>query len=525
MKYLAFFYGTSVAGARTGDKGGGMQQIVCAALLWLGAFAFIGAPISQADPLSRASVNSAWLEHRAGFGEMVALSRAIFSSSQVKSLMRNPSFQLAFHSVLSTPEIKTIRFQTHYRGIEVIGAQAAYHKGSSGGQLQLSTREFDIETLPTLTQEEALSLVRAWSQDREPSGDALLRILPSEDPEVSETRLTYWVTVEASTSLEAADFVIDAHSGEWIAEIPQVLTIAPVDVFSAEKVLSRHINPVSGAPIELPMEQLVQVGENGVLIPDADDSALHAIYNAEETLKYFKHQHGRDSYDNRGGKLITVVHVGRNWPNAFWNSERKMMAYGDGDGVEMTNMTLALDVAGHEMTHGVVSETANLLGFGESGALNEAYADFFGKMIEAKDDWLMGRVIYLNQDGTKGIRNLKNPESLQASYTDEQGRDVSKPYPSNLNDKWIARGTCRAGLNDMCWVHVNSTIASHAAYRVLQTIGKEKTEKLYYTVLTHYLTARTGIRNSFEVTIAACQLIYDTRTCDAVKKTFVDLGL
>ena len=77
------------------------------------------------------------------------------------------------------------------------------------------------------------------------------------------------------------------------------------------------------------------------------------------------------------------MHTGDSYDNAFWDEEHSYMAYGDGDGDgEISgSFTLALDIVGHEMTHGVTADTAKLIGSGESGALNEAYSDFFGIMI------------------------------------------------------------------------------------------------------------------------------------------------
>ena len=57
------------------------------------------------------------------------------------------------------------------------------------------------------------------------------------------------------------------------------------------------------------------------------------------------------------------------------------MTYGDGDGVNYGPL-VSLDVAGHEMSHGVTENTAGLTYSGESGGLNEATSDIFGTMVE-----------------------------------------------------------------------------------------------------------------------------------------------
>uniref|UniRef100_UPI0013D3529C M4 family metallopeptidase n=3 Tax=Pseudomonadota TaxID=1224 RepID=UPI0013D3529C len=75
------------------------------------------------------------------------------------------------------------------------------------------------------------------------------------------------------------------------------------------------------------------------------------------------------------------VHYSRNYNNAYWSDACFCMTYGDGDGTTLRPL-VALDVAGHEMTHGVTSRTANLTYSGESGGLNEATSDIFGTMVE-----------------------------------------------------------------------------------------------------------------------------------------------
>ncbi len=96
-------------------------------------------------------------------------------------------------------------------------------------------------------------------------------------------------------------------------------------------------------------------------------------------------------------QLISTVHLGKKYNNAFWNGEQ--MAYGDGDGQVFIRFTKSLDVIGHELTHGVVTHTCNLEYHDESGALNEHFADVFGSLVKqwkrkhtaAKADWLIGR--------------------------------------------------------------------------------------------------------------------------------------
>ena len=106
-----------------------------------------------------------------------------------------------------------------------------------------------------------------------------------------------------------------------------------------------------------------------------DGAAVDAHANAQKTYDYFKKTFGRNSVDNKGQQLISAVHVNTNWNNASWNG--RTMSYGDGDGILYHNFAGGLDVAAHEMAHGVTQHTANLIYRNESGALNESMSDIF----------------------------------------------------------------------------------------------------------------------------------------------------
>ena len=115
--------------------------------------------------------------------------------------------------------------------------------------------------------------------------------------------------------------------------------------------------------------------------PVTGDAAADEAYNGSgDTYDFYSKIHGRNSLDNHGLKLTSTVHVGNNFNNAFWNGAQ--MAYGDGDGVIFRRFTKSLDVIGHELTHGVVSYTANLVYHNEPGAVNEHFADVFGTLVK-----------------------------------------------------------------------------------------------------------------------------------------------
>lgn len=142
--------------------------------------------------------------------------------------------------------------------------------------------------------------------------------------------------------------------------------------------------------------------------PQMDEYATDAHWGSEMTYDYFFEEHGRNSIDNAGFQLNSYVHYDVAYDNAFWDGSR--MTYGDGSG--FFSPLTSIDVAGHEITHGLTTFTANLVYSMESGALNESFSDIFGTAIEnygrPEDwDWLIGDDIGL----TGPLRSMSNPNA------------------------------------------------------------------------------------------------------------------
>jgi len=138
-----------------------------------------------------------------------------------------------------------------------------------------------------------------------------------------------------------------------------------------------------------------------------DQYATDAHWGAEMTYDYFFNQHNRNSIDDAGFALNSYVHYDVNYANAFWDGTR--MTYGDGDG--SWDPLTSLDIAGHEITHGLTTFTADLNYSAESGALNESFSDIFGTSIEnfarpSNWNWLIG------EDIGSAIRSMSNPNSF-----------------------------------------------------------------------------------------------------------------
>ena len=469
---------------------------------------------------------------------------------------------LALEAVVSGDLVETTKVRHYYNGVEVIGSMAFHHRGRAGTSVRNAIRHFNLDTTPALSQEEAVSIARGTAGDRALISQPTLKILPMDE---GAARLVYWIELNASGSDEARDVIIDAKSGDVLADLSKHLDLAPVQIYDATKqgveltmvpgadgrslqsckladlstgqvknLTAKECDAFTGQgycqvildgdPVMVTPASCKRVATNGVPTQGADASGRRANDNSLKVLNYFQGRLGRNSYDGRGSALISVVHAGRGYENAHWDIQNNQMVYGDGDGKELGDFTLSLDVAGHEMTHGVTAHTARLLGMGESGALNEAYSDFFGVMIAGAKDWAIGRTLFLNPAQAKGVRDLQDPHKLTFRKRNDAGTVVSLPYPASMQEKVASPAKCDR-TNDNCWVHINATIPGHASYLVFQAVGQEKAEKLYYATLTQALTDKDTIASAAAATKKMCRQMFDALTCNKVDGAFKQVGL
>ncbi|HLK14520.1 MAG TPA: M4 family metallopeptidase [Fimbriimonadaceae bacterium] len=202
--------------------------------------------------------------------------------------------------------------------------------------------------------------------------------------------------------------------------------------------------------------------------PVKDDAVNQAYDGAGDTFQFYLTVFQRNSLDDRGMPIISSVHCGDHWNNAFWNGSQ--MAYGDGDGIVFQPLTGDLDVIGHELTHGVESHESNLEYQGESGALNEHFADAFGSMVKqwklgqsvTAADWLIGGDIVVPGPTRRALRDMRNPGT--AYQNDPHLGD--DPQPASMSDPKFYRGT-----QDNGGVHINSGVPNRAFAEAAIAVG------------------------------------------------------
>ncbi len=243
--------------------------------------------------------------------------------------------------------------------------------------------------------------------------DDVLRRFGS-DPELSdELRQSFHHTAELSRQVRA---VRDQHAA---------LTLTAISL------------PFPKPPIPVPVPHVLPPGlvfdcHTGTTLPgapvanpgsSADATAKRAYVEEEAVARFYWDVFKRDSIDGHHMTLISSVHYGVKFNNAFWNGTQ--MTYGDGDGQVFVDFTLGDDVIGHELTHGVTQHSLGLSYSGEAGGLNESMSDVFGSMFRqwekkqtvAQADWLIGADIMgpvSKQKGYTCLRNMAHPKDPHA---------------------------------------------------------------------------------------------------------------
>lgn len=255
---------------------------------------------------------------------------------------------------------------------------------------------------------------------------------------------------------------------------------------------------------------------------DYHRAAVDAHYNSEMVYEYYLREHNRNSIDGKGMAIVSTVHYGEDYNNAFWNG--KQMTYGDGDGSYFISLSAGLDVAAHEMTHGVTTHSAGLVYRNQPGALNEAFSDIFGALVD-EDDWEIGEEIMAPEaiaSGRTSLRSLENPGKFQVNQQYWPYGDGSGKYPSHMDEFYDLP------LNlDNGGVHVNSSIINHGAYLAGEKIGKQKLGQIYYRALTVYLTPMSDFKDARYAVIQAATDLYGEGSAEvkAVTDAFDAVGI
>ena len=462
--------------------------------------------------------------------------------------------------------------QTH-QGVPVFGGEAIVHLDAATELEAQPTTDtlvpnVSVSTTPGLTAGDAVGLAKAHYKVKK-GCDECLTDVPQADLWVlrheGEDHLVYRVQLSRLDGTENTSepvYFIDAHTGALVWSYDNLQTQAatgtgvslysgtqPINTYKSGtsyymEDLSRSVGTFDNRNSAKINAMLGYINNYGTMyrFTDADNfwdaatakAGVDAHYGAGKVYDYYLSVHGRNGIDGAGGPrtltsingstaLITsIVHFGKSYNNAFWSSTKNQMFYGDGDGVNFSSL-VALDICGHEMTHGVTSRTANLTYANESGALNESWSDVFGAMVElyargqeTPSTWWIGE-----DANTPGIAG----DALR--YMDTPHRADNYGYTANDDpDYYTERYT---GTSDSGGVHINSGIPNHVFYLLAKGgthahvagapvvgIGADKAAKIWYKALTTYMTSSTNFAGARTATMNAADALYGVGSAESV---------
>ncbi|MFO0994914.1 MAG: M4 family metallopeptidase [Hyphomicrobiales bacterium] len=252
-----------------------------------------------------------------------------------------------------------------------------------------------------------------------------------------------------------------------LTKITQQTSLAVATLAAAPTVTvydCNHTQTLPGAPVTNP-------GHAG------DATAKRAFATTTKVAEFYSKVFGRNSIDNGGMTLMSSVHYGVRYNNAFWNGFQ--MTYGDGDNAIFVDFTKGNDVVCHELTHGVTQYTVQLNYSNEPGGLNEGLSDAFGSMFRQwmanqtvnQADWLIGKDIMGAQAHAKGYTCLRDMANQGAAH-------CLAPQPNHYSKY-------RPGMDP----HYSSGIPNAAFYKAAMAVGGKSWEKvgqIWYRAITGY---------------------------------------
>ncbi|MCE9575740.1 MAG: M4 family metallopeptidase [Deltaproteobacteria bacterium] len=426
-----------------------------------------------------------------------------------------------------------VRYVQRHAGLRVVGGDVAVHVAADGmvRAVNGTARPIDLGAVPTLARVRAIAIARAATagDDLEVFAGELVYVLSSRD---GTPHLAWEIGVRSRSGEPVVDLVyVEAHAGAIVDRHPQVFTARNRVVYDGQG----KSPPFFGAP--------GPVLGNEAGAPSSDTTALAAFDNTGITYDCYQTLYGRDSYDDSGATLNSVVHVtfptqngGKTGNNAAWIAfPTGQMVYGDGDGTFMGPTSKGFDVTAHELTHAVTSSTAKLNYQNESGALNEAMSDIMASRCEAWRDgganantWLIGEEIFTPATPGDGLRYMNDPQL---------DKDL---YPAALGGSRDFYSDRYTGSEDNGGVHLNSGIANLAFYLLVEGgmhprgkttfavpgIGIDKAGAIFQRALTQgYMTANTTFAKARTATEMAAMDLYSGSEVAAVGAAWAAVGI
>ncbi|QSQ19148.1 M4 family metallopeptidase [Pyxidicoccus parkwayensis] len=402
------------------------------------------------------------------------------------------------------------RYGVKRNDIDVYGGEVRLH-ARNGAVFAVNTNVRGDLLAPdkaSIAPEAAISVAKA---DRESPAGATVSGAP---------RLVYWregeqlvlaydvrVKGERADGLPVDDSVlVNASNGDAFMRVSHIHTARNRRVYDG-----RNQTPLPGVPARTEGDP-----------PVADPIVNFAYDNMGSVYDCFFGLHGRDSYDNAGGVLISTVHHRVNYVNAYWDGTQ--LIFGDGDGINAIELARAVDITAHELAHAVTDASSGLIYSGESGGMNESMSDVAGavcewyskgKVVDA-NTWLIGEEIWTPDIPGDALRYMHDPA------LDGDSLDYYPDYSSGVDVHYSS------GISNLAF-YLLSQGGTHPRGKTTQAvagIGIEKAARIFYKMnedlllpSSSFLSTRTAAEQ------ASVQLGYDTATTTSVTNAWKAVGV
>ncbi|GGU10044.1 M4 family metallopeptidase [Streptomyces coeruleorubidus] len=435
------------------------------------------------------------------------------------------------------------RYERTYAGLPVLGGDLVVHESKSGGALGVTRATKAALKVASLkpavpaakAEKQAVTLAKAAGSEKTEANSTPRKVIWAADGKPALAYETVVGGLQEDGTPNELHVITDAATGKKLYEYQGIETGTGNTTYSGKVTIG---TTKSGSSYTLTdgtrgghKTYNLNRGTSGTgtLFSGSDDvwgtgnpsnletAAADAHYGAQVTWDFYKNTFGRSGIRNDGKAAYSRVHYGNNYVNAFWSDGCFCMTYGDGSG--NTHPLTSLDVAAHEMSHGLTSATAGLNYSGESGGLNEATSDIFGAGAEffagnSSDagDYLIGEEIDINGDGSP-LRYMDKPskdgDSADAWSSSLGGLDVHySSGPANHFFYLLSEGSGTKTINGVTY---NSPTSNGST---VTGIGRTKALQIWYKALTTYMTSTTKYAGARTATLNAASALYGASSAE-----------
>jgi len=439
----------------------------------------------------------------------------------------------------------TVKFRQILNEIPVYGSLVTVELDDANNLVSMNSalgEPKNISPVAKIAPSDAVKAVRAYPGFRKQLANIVPRLNYYFDKRASKWRLVF-ILQDVPVVLEKAkaeraqpaprymDYVVDAQTGKVVVELPRTPSMASVvesavdgqgkarqirvEQNGTKKTLQDSTVNVQTFDFNFADPSVNESSLPGPAIknpPKWSPSAVSAHANAVAVAEFLRNVLRRNNIDNQGGSMKSSINCvvadessdGRQWFNAFWNGQQ--MVYGQRlDGTKVISLSVALDVVGHEMFHGVTDSTSRLEYAVQSGALNESYSDIFGIIIAnfpnpdpRKWSWKVGEG--LSPSG-KPFRDMQNPTLFG--------------QPDHMKNFKVLPNTQKG---DWGGVHTNSGIHNKAAFNILTALDSggnlaltpQEVAGVFYLALTQQLSRTSQFSDSRRGVLVSARTLFRT---------------